>query len=179
MPQAREENMKDIGMQVFQIGIDSFFERVLPSVDDMDLSLVLTRLRTGGTLDQQTGEWLHFKNKGQPQSQQAHESVVFEPIQDLAKDIISACTKEAHFVYDSRPASVPESSESHNSSRPDGYFVLKIMADDLEIMDAPGKPEKPWWRNLTLISEFKKAEGSRARNDVRGLLVRASRSEHL
>lgn len=180
MPQACEEDIKDIGEQVFQISIDNFFARVLPLVDEKEITQVLSRLRTSGTLDRQTDEWLHFKNEGEPNDQSAHEPVVFKPIGDLVKDIINVSDplKKVQFSYDSFPASVPESPENPDSYRPDGYFVLKTVVDDLGTIDTLGNPQMPWWRNLTLISEFNKADGSRARNDVRDLFVCASRSDH-
>lgn len=180
MPQACEENIKDIGKSsksaliISSPGLSHWLmKRKLPK-------FLVVSGRACGTLDRQTDEWLYFKNGGEPDNQLAHKLVVFKPIGDLVEDIInfSDSLKKVQFAYDSCPASVPESSENPNSYRPDGYFVLKTSVDDLGTSDAPGNPENPWERNLTLISEFKKAEGSRARNDVRDFFVRASRSDH-
>lgn len=170
MPEAREQNIKDVGRQVFQVDVDSFFARILPSVDDTEVTNVLGYLRTSGTLDLHTDQWVHFKDAGEPKHQSAYESVVFEPIGSLAREIIEVVQnneldKEIQLFYDSRPNSSPESSECRNSSQPDGYFVLKTAETDLETID---DIKRHRWRNLTLISEFKKADDITARNDVRG-----------
>lgn len=173
MRKAREQNIKDVGRQVFEVDVESFFARILPSVDDTEVISVFDHLRTSGTLDQDTNEWVHFKNAGQPKQQLAYEAVVFSPIGDLAREIIKfVCDgdsdKEPRFIYDSRPESAPESSICQNSSQPDGYFVLKTAATDLETFENVTKPR---WRNLTLISEFKKVNNAEARDDVRFLFL--------
>lgn len=169
MPRVCEENIRDIGRQVFEIDVGSFFARVLPSVDDIESTKVLGLLRASGTLDQYTDEWVHFKNAGEPKHQSAHESIVFGPIGDLAREIIkvvhsSDLNKEVQFVYDKRSQSASKSPKFPNSFQPDGYFVLKTAASDLETFN---NLQKPRWRNLTLISEFQKADYAKARNDVR------------
>lgn len=145
MPRICEENSRDIGRQVFEIGVDSFFARVLPSVHDTEVTTVLEGLRASGTLDQNTDEWVHFKNAGEPKHQPAHESIVFGPINDLAREIIkvvhsSDLNKEVQFVYDKRSQSAPKSPKSPNSFQPDGYFVLKTAASDLETFNSLQKP---------------------------------------
>lgn len=167
MPEARDENIKDVGRRVFEIDITNFFTRILPYVDDDEVMQVFNSLQASGTLDSGTAHWTHFKVAGEPKNQTVHESIVFKPIGDLAREIIKAArglNKEVQFVYDSRPESAPESSECDNSSQPDGYFVLKTAETDLETFK---NLKKPWWRNLTLICEFKKADNVQARNDVR------------
>lgn len=153
----------------FEIDTDNFFARILPSVDDAGVTKVLDSLRASGTLDEPTNRWVHFKDAVKPKDQLASESTVFQSIGDLAWEIIKAVQdsgldKEVQFVYDSPPESAPESSECDNSSQPDGSFVLKSAATDLETFE---NLKKPRWRNPTLISEFEKANTAKARNDVR------------
>lgn len=101
---------------------------------------------------------MHFIDAGERKHQSAHESVIFEPIGALAREIVKVvCNnnfdKEVMFVYGSLPVSTPKSFEWFALSQPDGYFVLKTMAADLEIFE---NIKRHRWRNLTLISEFRK-----------------------
>lgn len=153
----------------FEIDIDNFFARILPSVDDAGVTKVLESLRASGTLDEHTNRWVHFKDAGMPKDQLGSESAAFKPIGDLAREITKAIqdsglNKEVQFIYDSRPEPAPELPESDNSTQPDGYFVVKSAATDWETFK---NLRKPRWRNLTLISEFEKANTAKARNDVR------------
>ncbi|KAL5496143.1 hypothetical protein ACEPAH_3060 [Sanghuangporus vaninii] len=167
----RDAVLRDFHYAVPEIDPESFVKNILPPLKDgVNIEDIVASLKSGGIITPD-GKLKPFETD--PCKQKSAEDMVFAPLEDICRQITLLATRTAPdveqvFVLKLLPHVTPKS-DRDSTTRPDAYFILKAVED--QIMHAIKKEDKVrWWYDIGPTGEFKKGNSPADRNDNVGKL---------
>jgi hypothetical protein len=150
--------LADAGTSIPEVAIGRFFDLVLPQPPQLLSEKLDDIFQQLSSSEYDQGRWKAFPNDP---SSTSNEGEVFKGLIAIAEAIertvrnIDSTSRPA-VVLSNNPDNVPESLWRNNTSRPDGYFILRNRQC----------PQRPHWMDIALASEYKRQDSVRALNDV-------------
>ena len=149
------------------IPFQTFLDYLAPPQPDFDLNATMRSLKLGpGPVFTSSNRWSKFSEP--PMDPQGPEDGIFSPMPEIFTKVVVAIVansggklKEDKRTVDflQNPSRAPTSAERDDSSRPDGYLVLK---DGIR-----GKKEDILWADIVLSCEYKSNDEDDDLDDVR------------
>jgi hypothetical protein len=160
---ARFAVLEDLGSSIPEVPLQDFMKFLVPPQPQFDVVATINTLKSDIILSA-SGRWTVFDNE--PKDQRAAGNDVFKPITNIFKKVVDAIIKHSDtdltgdcslINFLQNPNSTPKSEDRHNSSRHDGYMLVKDRLDKRAVS----------WADVVLSCEYKKQGGDEQLDDVR------------
>ncbi|KAF9513153.1 hypothetical protein BS47DRAFT_1362609 [Hydnum rufescens UP504] len=143
------------GPTVPEVTLQTFMDSLASRRPDFDIDATMNALKSmpDGILSD-SGRWEAFNKE--PKHHSDGEEAVFKPITNIFDNIITAIIVNTKLTTDEwsvelvqNPSRAPTSAERYNTTRPDGYLLLKDRSDSGSIS----------WADIALSCEYKQGDG--------------------
>jgi len=159
---ARFAVLEDLGSSIPEVSLQDFLKFLAPPQPQFDVVATISTLKSD-TIISASGRWTAFNNE--PKDQRVAENDVFNPITNIFEKVVDAIIKHSDtdltedccsIDFLQNPNGTPKSEDRHNSSRPDGYLLVKDRLDKHAVS----------WADVVLSCEYKKQGGDEQLDDV-------------
>jgi hypothetical protein len=154
--------LEELGTRIPQITLQDFMDFLAPPQPEFDIEATMEKLKTSGVLTA-LGRWKAFDKE--PKDQSGREDVVFKPMSDIFNATVTAIIEDSNLNFTARdcaldflqnPNITPKSSDRGNTSKPDGYLLMKDRV----------REDKVSWADVVLSCEYKREGGVEELDDV-------------
>ena len=159
---ARFAVLEDLGSSITEVPLQDFMKFLAPPQPQFDVDATINTLKSDILLSA-SGRWAVFDKE--PKDQRAVENDVFRPITNIFKKVVDAIIKHSDpdltkdrcsIDFLQNPNGTPKSEDRHNSSRPDGYLLVKNRLEEHTVS----------WADVVLSCEYKKQGSDEQLDDV-------------
>lgn len=185
----RDAAMRNLDYKVPEETVDYFINSLLPGVHQtIDVDAVVKKLGEQGVIaapnpenSDEAKRWADFNkdpveysSTRAPKGGTKHEDEVFKPLQWIYDAVISCATKGLQVPPNQTVAMrllprISPTSDREIKTKPDAIFVTKDAADRMSSASTNKKEKRPWWYDIAVSAEFKKANDPEDRDDVSDL----------
>ncbi len=171
LEKARVAILLDLGLYIPMISFEDFLKYLAPPQPDFDLEATTRslKLRSDPVLASRNRRSKFLKAS---KDSQGSKDRVFSPVPEIFTKVVAAVVANSHgklteenrtIDFLQNPSRAPTSTERHDDSRPDGYFVLKHRD---KVMSKDGEREDIRWDDIALSCEYKIEDGNDDLDDV-------------
>lgn len=155
----RKAVLEDIGPEIPEVGLDFFFENLLPSLPPIDLDALIESLTNERIILSKSDKWTMIPKE--PCNSKQHEIKMFSPLAEIFNAITRLALTQVPSLQQTlvrllEPNEAP-GSERMSMTRSDGYFILKETVEN---------PDHLWY-DLACTAEVKKRDSDKDRDNVR------------
>jgi hypothetical protein len=154
--------LKDLGSSIPEVSLQDFLKFLAPPQPQFNVVATINMLKSD-TIISASGRWTAFNNE--PKDQRVTENDVFNLISNIFEKVVDAIIKHSDtdltedcclINFLQNPNGTLKLEDRHNSSRPDGYLLVKDRLDKHAVS----------WADVVLSCEYKKQGGNEQLDDV-------------